>query len=427
MNTKFETNILNNGLTVKHIKNEHLHSVNIGIYARKLPEKICGIAHMTEHMFFRRLCDIPQRQLYFETDKIGATLKGATYADFICLDITVSPSKIREAFLLISKVFKSFEWQPQEVEAEKRVVKRQIEDRYNSLYSRADMKYYESTPKGSFIMGNISDINRISAKCVNEYRKSVFVPKNCCVVLTGNFSDNDLWQFINELEKFPMTDTGTNLMLPKYTVKEFCSRSSASDKIYGSSDGFSDVSISFDVDESSVNRYAAEILQSIIGYGVTSKLSQVLREELGFTSEIGGSVEFTGYSGRMSFEFEVYNENIEESLTAVFDILQQAKYGLTENDMQSSKVFYTDNQYRLLDDVRELNFLIGWRTFVENVPFCSLDELIRKYDDITVSDINEAANQIFHSQNLVISVSNDNNIYHKIKLNNLFENLRKEL
>ena len=223
------------------------------------------------------------------------------------------------------------------------------------------------------------------------------------------------------------TDTGTNLMLPKYTVKEFCNRSSASDRIYGSSDGFSDVSISFDVDGASVNRYAAEILQSIIGYGVTSKLSQVLREKLGFTSEIGGSIEFTGYSGRMSFEFEVHNENIEESLTAVFDILQQSKYGLTENDMQSNKVFYTDNQYRLLDDVHELNFLIGWRTFVENEPFCSIDELISKYDDVTVRDINEAAEKIFRSQNLVISVSNDNKIYRKIKLNNLFDNLRKEL
>lgn len=129
----------------------------------------------------------------------------------------------------------------------------------------------------------------------------------------------------------------------------------------------------------------------------------------------------------MSFEFEVYNENIEESLTAVFDILQQAKYRLTENDMQSSKVFYTDNQYRLLDDVRELNFLIGWRTFVENESFCSIDELIRKYDDITVRDINKAADKIFRSRNLVISVSNDNKIYRKIRLNNLFDNLRKEL
>lgn len=168
-------------------------------------------------------------------------------------------------------------------------------------------------------------------------------------------------------------------------------------------------------------------MQSIIGYGVTSKLSQVLREKLGFTSKIGGSIEFTGYSGRMSFEFEVHNENIEESLTAVFDILQQSKYGLTENDMQSNKVFYTDNQYRLLDDVHELNFLIGWRTFVENEPFCSIYELIGKYDDVTVRDINEAAEKIFRSQNLVISVSNDNKIYRKIKLNNLFDNWRKEL
>ena len=100
---------------------------------------------------------------------------------------------------------------------------------------------------------------------------------------------------------------------------------------------------------------------------------------------------------------------------------------MTENDMQSNKVFYTDNQYRLLDDVHELNFLIGWRTFVENEPFCSIDELISKYDDVTVRDINEAAEKIFRSQNLVISVSNDNKIYRKIKLNNLFDNLRKEL
>ena len=89
------------------------------------------------------------------------------------------------------------------------------------------------------------------------------------------------------------------------------------------------------------------------------------------------------------------------------------KYGLTENDMQSNKVFYTDNQYRLLDDVHELNFLIGWRTFVENEPFCSIDELIGKYDDVTVRDINEAAEKIFRSQNLVISVSNNNKIYRK--------------
>ncbi len=427
MNKKFETKILNNGFTVKHVKNEHLHSVNIGIYARKLPEKICGIAHLTEHMFFRRLCDISQKQLYFETDKIGATLKGATYANFICLDITVSPSKIKEAFSLISKVFKNFAWQPQEVEAEKRVVKRQIADRYNSLYAKADKEYYEGTPKGTFIMGNISDINRMSTKYVNEYRRSVFVPDNCCVVLTGNFSDSNLSYFMNMLEQIMQPDINTETALQKYSVKEFGARTRASDKIYKTGDGFSDVCISFDVNEKYINRYAAEILHSILGYGVTSKLSQVLREELGFTSEIGGGIEFSDYAGRMTFEFEVSNINLKDSLQAVFNVIFTAKHGLTEDDMQSSKVFYTDNQYRLLDDVRELNFLIGWRCFIENEHICSIDELSKKYFDITVNDINEAAKIIFIPQNLMITVSNDNNRYSKIELSNIFETIRKEL
>ena len=70
MNTTFNTNTLKNGFTVKSLRNEHLHSVNVGIYIKKEPENVCGIAHMTEHMFFRRLSDIPQSRLYFETDTI---------------------------------------------------------------------------------------------------------------------------------------------------------------------------------------------------------------------------------------------------------------------------------------------------------------------------------------------------------------------
>ena len=121
------------------------------------------------------------------------------------------------------------------------------------------------------------------------------------------------------------------------------------------------------------------------------------------------------------------NINLKDSLQAVFNVIFTAKHGLTEDDMQSSKVFYTDNQYRLLDDVRELNFLIGWRCFIENEHICSIDELSKKYFDITVNDINEAAKIIFIPQNLMITVSNDNNRYSKIELSNIFETIRKEL
>lgn len=424
MNTKFETNILKNGLVFKSLRNEHLHSVNIGIYARKIPESICGIAHLTEHMFFRRLADIPQRQLYFEIDKIGATLKGVTYSDFICLDITVAPQNVKAAFDIISRAFCDFKWQTDEVNAEKQVVKRQIEERYNSAYLKTDMEYYFGTPKGKPIMGNISDVNKISTKALNEYRRRVFSPNNCCVVMTGNFSDNDLIYCTDVLSKLAQT---SKEKLPEYSIENFGNRDKGSDKIYKSNDGYSDVCISFDVDEMSQNRYAAEILYSIVGFGVTSKLSQVLRESLGLITDIGGNIEFTYGSGRMTFEFDVKNENLVQSLTAVFEVISRAKYDLTDNDLQSNITFYTDNQYRLLDDVRELNFLIGWRGFIENENIDSIDDLSKCYSDITVNDIKTAAQKIFEAKNLTITVSNDNKLLGTGKLAEIFEKVRKEL
>ena len=427
MNTEFKTNLLKNGLTIKNFKNCNLHSVNIGIYVHKRPEPVCGIAHLTEHMFFRRLADISQDRLYYETDRLGATLRAVTYADFICFDIIASPSRFKEAFNLIAKFFDDFQWTPQEVAAEKNVVRRQIEDKFNSLYSKTDMIYYAGTPKGAPIMGNISDINKMSTKLVNKYRKDVFAPNNCCVVLTGNFSDDDFGYCEKTLNNISQNRKREYTKQSKYSIKGFADRSYTSDKIYNSDYEFSDVVISFDVDTKRVSRYAAEILHSIIGYGVTSKLSQKLREQYGFVSEIEGDIEFSGRSGRMTFEYEVKNSNIEQSLKAAFEVIEQVKASVTEEDIKANIVFYTDNQYRMLDDVRELNFLIGCRSFIENEGICSIDDLSRRYAECTAEHIGQAANEILRPQNLIITASNNSGIYKKSKLADVFEFCRKEL
>lgn len=426
MNTEFKTTILKNGLTVMSLKNCHLHSVNIGIYVHKLPESICGIAHLTEHMFFRRLGNISQRQLYFETDRIGATLRAVTYADFICFDIIVSPTKVKDAFNIISKVFDDFLWTPAEVAAEKKVVRRQIEEKYNSVYSKADAAYYDGTPKGVPIMGRISDVNKMSAKLVNEYHKKVFVPNNCCVVLTGNFDNDDLRYCEKFLGNLPQNAKTENNNLSDYHIKEFANRSCESDKIYNSDYEFSDVIISFDVDTKKVNRYAAEILHSIIGFGVTSKLSQELRERYGFVSEVDGDIEFSGNTGRMTFEFEVKNTNLNQSLKSAFGVISRAKGALKCEDLETSILFYSENQYRLLDDSRELNFLIGYRSFATDEGLCSIDELSERYAICTIDDINRAAYEIFTPNNLIITVSNSKK-HKKSEIVDTFKKIRKEL
>ena len=426
MNTKFETKTLENGMTVKTLRNNHLHSVNLGVYVNKIPEPICGIAHMVEHMFFRCLGDIPQEKLYFEMDKIGAAINGTTYSDFVCFDITVVPSKIREAFDLISRIFSNFEWDTEDVLAEKEVVKRQIEERYNSLYLKTDLAYYDGTPKGSLLMGKISDINKMSAKKINEYRKKMFIPQNTCFVMTGNFANEDLTYCVEGLSKIPC-NTIKNSLEKDYSIKDFSQRIENSDKIYSNKDGFSDVCISFDVDDKKINRYAAEYLFNVLGFGVTSKLSQKLREKEGLINDINGGIEFTEYSGRMTFEYEVKNIDLVDSLLSAFYVFEEVKNNLTRADIESNIIFYTENQYRLLADVRELNFLIGWRGFIGSEQIKSMEDLIDRYKNITVDEINQASNEILTPKNLTISVSNNNQSFSKEELKTILRNCRGKL
>ena len=77
--------------------------------------------------------------------------------------------------------------------------------------------------------------------------------------------------------------------------------------------------------------------------------------------------------------------------------------------------------------MRELNFLIGWRDFIEGERIDSIDELSERYKSVTVNEINEAASKIFSSKNLMITVSNDNKKYSKDELFSVCKVLRKEL
>ena len=424
MNTEFKTEVLGNGLTVKVLGNEHLHSVNIGIYIKKPTESVRGIAHLTEHMFFRRLNDLSQQRLYFETDRIGATLRASTYVDFLAFDITAPPDKFSEAFNLIIRMFGDFEWTSREIAAEKEVVRRQIEERYWSMYDRAEKEYFSGTPMGEPIMGTLSDIHKMSAKKVNEYRKALMSPENCCLVLTGNFTESDYLRCLDVLKDIPAR--APKIFSAPTAVTKFAERNNGSDKIYTAKDEYSDVCISFDTDVRKVNRYAAEILHSILGYGVTSKLSQKLREEMGLITEMYGGVEFSKYGGRMTFEFEVNNTCLKEALIAAFDIILHTRGGFSQSDLDANKLFYTDNQYRLLDDPGELNFLIGKRDFIDD-EILSLDELTSFYAEVDLDEINRTSNEIFRPENLIISVSNGENGIEKNECRKLLRNCREEL
>ena len=67
--------------------NPALHSACLGLYFPAGPvyetAQTLGISHLVEHLFFRLLPGLPQKQLYSDLAKLGAILRGKTGHDFM--------------------------------------------------------------------------------------------------------------------------------------------------------------------------------------------------------------------------------------------------------------------------------------------------------------------------------------------------------
>ena len=131
MGKNFVQSKLYNGIETMAAQEQNLHSVCIGFYfkAGTLYEtkKTNGISHLIEHLFFRKLADLSQIDLYNKMENIGTTLKAKTYNNFIGFDISVVPQYFHQAFDIIIKLLKPFTWEKNDIDKEKAVVLKQID------------------------------------------------------------------------------------------------------------------------------------------------------------------------------------------------------------------------------------------------------------------------------------------------------------
>ena len=74
---------LNNGLKIVEYPIDNAQSIEIGLYikagARYENKGDNGITHLLEHMHFRQLGNMKQKEIYEYAEKMGSTLRGTTY------------------------------------------------------------------------------------------------------------------------------------------------------------------------------------------------------------------------------------------------------------------------------------------------------------------------------------------------------------
>lgn len=392
-------------MNLKFYSNPNVHSISMGLYFKAgtiyEEDKVRGISHLLEHMFFRHLNNCTQKELYYRIEKIGGTLRGTTYVDFIKFDITVASKYFDDAFDIISEILKTGDWTSENIKKEKAVVLKQIEYKPSPSYEDyIKSEYFKGLPLSENIMGNKTIIKRMSIKDVNDWKRRIFTPNNSCFVMTGNYTDREYDFVIGQLSKVKKSQE----TLQPYTVipKDFCKRNKTSDLMIATDGDISDVSIMFDLTQEDL--FYAYFISSILGEGDGSRLSLVLREEMAITDEVYSKIEVFPDSSILNIVFSCDTIDLAKALSEVFKIIEDMCEKITDEDIEQSKVFFSDNLFFMLDDTKELNFYLGWKCFIQGEKF-SLERMSNDYSKLTKERIRDRCKSIFVKDKLIIALT----------------------
>lgn len=400
--------VLNNGIELILAQNESVNSVNIGLYfyGGSSGETVyeSGIHHLLEHMFFRRLSDMSQSELYSALNRIGATMRGTTYLNFLRFDITVSPRHIKTAFDIILKFFSEFSWSEQEVQSEREVVLNQMYfSGGSSFYQNVLEEYLSCTGFERPIMGNESSVKRISAERLNQLKKEIVSPQNAVVVVTGNVSKENceyITRSLSSIEK-----TAGSIKEPICTLPgNFLKRSDRSIDIFSTDDDISEIIFSFDIPGRQKENLLCSLVLQAFAAGDGAILPMVLREELHYTDEVYFSFEEYPTFSRGCISFFVRGEDTLSGINKAFETMADFVADNSDDAFFETIPFFLDNGDFSRDDIREYNLEIAFKKMVFNSEedFIKQEKEILK--SITPMDFNITKKELFAPSRMCVSV-----------------------
>lgn len=401
--------LLPNGLTLLCLRQPHLHSVEFGLYLKGGPlyenEQTQGICHLLEHLCFRSLGGLSHDALQRSLSRMGAQLDGSTYKEAVVFRTGALPRFFDDLLSLSLRFFADVPWTQEQIDQEKQVVLRQIEQDEPDFDETVNRRFRE-TEEGAFAsMGTAQSVAAMDAEMIRRWQCQLFRPDNACLCITGNFSDGMEQAAVEALSELvnPPAEAGFEQAAPF----DFCMRDEASDYVEDEEDGQAKVRLAFDMNDDLVYPLVGEILCAITGGNDDSLLFQELRENEALVAEIDAVVDELGLFRRLLIEYDVRQAFLEESLRKVFALLQRLRTYIRPVRLEQTRMQFTDNRLISLDSAGAMNELLGWSWMAEDLGRADLDAQAAMFDNLTSEELLDAAQAVFRPENLVISIQRD--------------------
>jgi predicted Zn-dependent peptidase len=405
---KFNKTTLENGLRVITVpmKDSLTATVLILVEAGSKYEvrEINGLSHFLEHMCFKGTQKRPKAiDIASELDGIGAEYNAFTSLEYTGYYAKAEPGHLNKILDVVSDIYLNQIFEAEEINRERGVIIEEMNATFDSPRRHIGHLWHEllygDQPAGWDILGKKNVIQKLIREDFLKYRSEHYLAQSTIVIVAGKINEdkiiNDLKNIFGGIRngsKTPKVKTAEKQEKPEILLKH--KETDQAHLVLGAR--------AFDVFDK--RRHALEVLADILGGGMSSRLFQKIREEMGAAYYVGADVDLYTDHGYLAAAAGVDNKRIDLVIGAIIKEFERlVKEPVKKEELERAKEHLVGGLMLGLESSDSLASFYGGQEVIMK-EMISPEELAKKIRAVKDDEIQAVAREIFQNKKLNLAI-----------------------
>lgn len=391
-----EHTVLNNGMTVVTHAMPHLESAALGVWvrsgSRNETHQQHGISHLLEHMAFKGTKRRSARAIAEEIEAVGGDLNAATSVENTSYYARVLKDDVPLALDILSDILLNARFDDEELRREQHVILQEIgatlDNPEDLVFDAFQDIAFQGQSIGRTILGTAETVNGFSTEDLRLFLRSQYQPGDMVVSAAGAV-DHD--KFVRQT-----AEAFGALVKPEVSVNDHQAARYTGGQFIQPKDlmeaqlliGFEGHSYQDDA------FYGTQLLASVLGGGMASRLFQEVRESRGLCYSIYAFHWGFSDSGLFGIHAATGREDIPELVPVVLDELLRACDDISEEEVKRARAQVRASLLMSLESPSARAAQIARQMLVFG-RVIDLNELVAKVDAITPANLRDLGRSIF--------------------------------
>lgn len=360
-----------------------------------------GASHFLEHLLFKGSEKLSAREVSETFDAIGAESNAFTSKEATCYWTRLLDQDVSTGFDVLSEIIQRPAFRANEIDSERQVVIEEInmndDDPGDVAFENFSTAAFSDHPLEAPVLGTRDSIRGMTRDDIMGYWERRYGAESLVIAAVGNLEHNHIVAMVEE--RFGEWDGGAidhtfQETEPSARV-ELTRRDTEQAHILIGGKG---------LQRDDERRFSYQVLNHIMGSGMSSRLFREVREERGLAYSIYAFRLAYADAGAWGVYVGTTPSQTDTALKVIRDELDKVmEEGVTEDELERAKGSMRGGLALSLEDSNSRMIRLG-RDELAGMPHLSTDERLERLDAVTREDVQQVAREMYSAERLIGAV-----------------------